>query len=146
MQRAQVERSWKLWDGYFIFQVHNPEWKSADQRWTWTNIKILYSYLLIDWLIDFSDMSTRLGLFYAKQFANHAHCTFKYTFFCLFCLVLFCFVSWHMKIVGFFNVKSFIYIYIYIYIYIWFGLVLWQFNVKSCFYIYSRYMICKHIL
>ena len=35
---------------------------------------------------------------------------------------------------------------------IWFGLVLWHinhcwlFNTKSCFYIYMKYMICKHIL
>ena len=35
---------------------------------------------------------------------------------------------------------------------VWFGLVLWHinhcwlFNAKSCFYIYIKYMICKHIL
>ena len=36
-------------------------------------------------------------------------------------------------------------------IFIWFGLVLWDINhywlfkAKSCFYIYIKYMICKHI-
>ena len=33
------------------------------------------SYLL-DWLIDSNDMSTHLGLFYAKRFGNYVHYTF----------------------------------------------------------------------
>ena len=36
---------------------------------------------LIDGLIDFNDISTRLMLFYAERLGNYVNCTFIFTFF-----------------------------------------------------------------
>ena len=40
-----------------------------------------YIQYMIDWLIDFSCMSNRLGLFYTKSLGNRVHFTFIFTFF-----------------------------------------------------------------
>ena len=43
----------------------------------------------MDWLIDFSDMPTRLGSFYTKMLGNHDHFTFMFTYFVPFFLKVF---------------------------------------------------------
>ena len=71
--------------------------------WIWEKISPFQSpgsfWNEIDLLIDFNDMSTCLGLFYAEKLENCVHCTFIITFFVQLFLKRFCFWysrrSWH---------------------------------------------------
>ena len=45
--------------------------------------------LWLDWLIDFSGMSTHQDLFYAKRFGNYAQCMFEFIYFSIVSLFFF---------------------------------------------------------